>query len=424
MEREKENILRTSLPLFSASFLAQGINFFLVFLLPFLFDANDIGVFFVFFAVAQILIPLISLQSHNAIVLSRSDVVAVSNFVISLGIGAFFSFLFFFVALIFYLCPCFGIPENSGWILFLPVYVLSGAVLLSFEQYLTYLRSFRLLGSLRLLRVVFVMVFIVLGGFILPGVEVLVLGYFAGQIAGILFLLWRLKAFFAKVVVSKKVVRLFVLRHRRILTYNTFITGILMLINHSPTLLLSIYFGDKVVALYGIVQRIFSAVPGALGQSVAQVFFRKCSDCYNSQRPVYEIARRTLKQMGGWYLAYGLISFLVAPVVFYELMEPGWENAVIITKILLPLILIQSISIPFTTLFTIFKKQRRVMWFYLGGFFVRIVLGFIVPVGLIETGYKEGLLVYSVTGVIYYFFYLRELVLQAKRNDTNLIVVK
>lgn len=64
------------------------------------------------------------------------------------------------------------------------------------------------------------------------------------------------------------------------------------------------------------------------------------------------------------------------------------------------------------------------MWFYLGGFFVRIVLGFIVPVGLIETGYKEGLLVYSVTGVIYYFFYLRELVLQAKRNDTNLIVVK
>lgn len=422
MKRKKENILRTSLPLFSASFLAQGINFLLFFFLPFLFDADDIGGFFVFLAVAQILIPLVSLQSQNAIVLSRSDDVAVSNLVISMGIGALFSFLLFLLTYLLYLFPCCWSDESTSWILFLPVYVFSGSVLLSLEQYLTYLGDYRLLGYLRLVKAAFVMVPIVLGGLIFAGLEVLILGHFAGQVAGILFVLWVLKLPFAKVIVSKMVVRLFVLRHRKILTYNTLITGILMLINHSPALLLSFYFGDKVVALYGIVQRIFSAIPGALGQSVSQVFFRKCSHYYNTNKPVYTTAVRTLKQMGGWYLGYGVISVLVAPIVFFELMEPGWENAAIITKILLPLILIQTLSIPFTTLFTIFKNQRRVIWFYLGGFFVRIVLGLIVPLGMLGTGYMEGLMVYSATGLIYYFFYLRELLLQAKRNDVNLKV--
>jgi O-antigen/teichoic acid export membrane protein len=422
VKKESKNILYTSLPLFSASFLAQGINFLLFFLLPFLFDADDIGGFFVFLAVAQILIPLVSLQSHNAIVLSRSDVVAVSNLVISIGIGALFSFFLFLLAYFLYLFPYSWSEVGMKWILFLPVYVFSVSVIVSFEQYLTYLGDYRLLGYLRLVKAVFVMVPIFIGGFIFPGVEVLVLGHFVGQVVGILLILWVLKPPFAKVIVSKMIVRLFVLRHRKILTFNTLIVGILMLINHSPALLLSFYFGDKVVALYGIVQRVFSAIPGALGQSVTQIFFKKCSQLYNTKKPVYGTAVRTIKQMGGWYLGYGVISMLVAPFVFYELMEPGWEDAAVITRILLPLILIQTISIPFTTLFTIFKNQRRVIWFYLGGFLVRIVLGLIVPLEMLGAGFKEGLIVYSATGLVYYFFYLRELLLQAKRNDINLNV--
>jgi O-antigen/teichoic acid export membrane protein len=421
VEKKDRNILQSSLPLFSASLVAQGFNFLLIFLLPFLFDVVTIGQFFVFLAVGQILIPLVSLQSHNAIVLSRNDVVAVSNLAISIGIGAFFSFLLFLLTYLLYLFPFYLSVEDMRWTFFLPAYVFSGSVLLSFEQYLTYLGYYRLLGYLRLVKAVFILMPIVIGGSIVPGVEVLVLGYIVGPVVGVLYVSWILKPSFEKISMSKKVVRLFVMRHRRILSYNTLMIGVLMLINHSPALLLSFYFGDKVVALYGVVQRVFSAIPGALGQSVAHVFFRKCSNFYNNRIPVYTTAIRTAKQLSGWYLVYGFISVLVAPFIFYELMEPGWEDSAIITRILLPLILIQTFSIPFTTLFTIFKNQKRVIWFYLGGFIVRIVLGLMIPLGVYGTGYKEGLMIYSATGVVYYFFYLRELLFQAKRNDLNIV---
>jgi O-antigen/teichoic acid export membrane protein len=101
-------------------------------------------------------------------------------------------------------------------------------------------------------------------------------------------------------------------------------------------------------------------------------------------------------------------------------MGSQWSEAGVLARILMPIIVIQSITIPFTTLFTVLKTQRRIIWYYAAGFLVRIVLGFLLPVILFDIGYQFGLIIYSISGVLYYLVYLKELFGQVKKFDWNI----
>jgi O-antigen/teichoic acid export membrane protein len=416
---KKESVLRTSFPLFSASFFAQGINFLLLFLLPRFFAITDIAHFFVFFAVTQIFIPLVSLQSHNSVVLSRNYKAAASNYFFSFLIGGVFSLLLFCVIIIFYFFRVI-IPEIwFEWLIYVPLFVFFGSLLLTTEQFLIFLKRYNLIGASRIIKAVIIFFVTIGAGLIKPGVDSIIIGFIIGQVGVLVFLFFSIPVSFSKVTVSKNSLTMFVLRYRDILTFNTLINGLLMLINHLPAIVLSFFFGEKVVAFYGVVHRVFSTLPGIWGHSISSIFFRKCVDYYNSLSPFFFYVMDTLKRLLFWGVLYGIVA--VAPWGFYTFMGEAWYEAGILAKVLMPLIVVQSIALPFTTLFTVLKIQKRIIWFYVGGFIVRIVIGLILPFWLMGLDYKSGLIIYAVTGVIYYFFYLRELFSQVKKFDKKVM---
>jgi O-antigen/teichoic acid export membrane protein len=414
------NVLRTSFPLFSASFVAQGINFLLLFLLPRFFTTSDIGHFFVFYAVAQILVPLVSLQSQNAIILSRSYRVAVSNLGMSMFIGIVFSFLLFISLLPFYYLEILFPANWFRWLMYVPLYVFLGSLMLTLEQFLTFLGKYKLMGSSRLFRAIVIFVFAVAGGWWLADGILIIMAFIVGQFAALGYLLIKVRIPITRLRLSRTMMKIFVLRHREILTFNTLITGLLMLTNHMPAIIISFFFGESIVAYYGIVQRVFSTLPGIWGQSVAQVFFRKCAGYYNSVKPFYFYVTDTFKRLLHWSVPYGIILAFIAPWFFQIFMGSQWSEAGVLARILMPIIVIQSITIPFTTLFTVLKTQRRIIWYYAAGFLVRIVLGFLLPVILFDIGYQFGLIIYSISGVLYYLVYLKELFGQVKKFDWNI----
>lgn len=419
VNRKKENLLRTSLPLFSASVVGQGMNFLLVFLLPLLYSAEDIGKFFVFLAVAQILIPLVSLQSHNTVVLSRNSYVAGSNFLLSVAMASFFSVLVLIFCWLFYLFPVYFSKDFFARMLYLSPFVFVGSVYISLEQLLTYHASFKVLGTLRFIKSLSVLFTVIVAGLYVPKTEILIFAYFGGQLISVVYILWTVRNVFPKLRITINNFRFFILRYRRLLKYNTLIAVLLTMVNHSPVILLSFFLGDSVAALYGVVQRIFSAIPGALSQSISQVFFKKCSALYNAGKPILSTAKVTLRQMSGLYFFYGVIVLLLADWIFTRLIGGEWENAIVVTYILMPLIVIQTLAIPFTVLFTVLKTQKRIIWFYFGGFVLRIIFGLLIPLGLLNLDFQIALMFYAVSGVMYYLLYLKDLFWQAKSNDLN-----
>lgn len=417
MRNTGNQILRTSFPLFSGSFMAQGLNFLLLFLMPVFYSTQDIGHFFVFFALGQIFIPLVSLQSQNSVILSRSYNVAVSNLLISILIGVVLSVLLFLIILPVYLFQIFIPGGWLSWLLFLPIFVLAGSLILSLEQFLTFLGNYKLMGISRFVKAAVVLAFTMGGGWIWPNETTMVIALILGQMGTILFLFLKVRVPFRAVTVSRKIMKLFILRYRDILTYNTLITGLLMCVNHLPTIILSFFFGEKIVAFYGVVQRVFSTLPGVWGHSLAQVFFRKCAGYFNSNIPFSFYVTDTLKKTISLSIPYGIISAILAPVIFSVFMGIEWKEAGEIARVLMPLIVLQSIAIPFTTLFTVLKTQRRIIWFYLGGLVVRIFGGLLLPYLFWGMDYQSGLIIYSLSGVVYYFFYLKELFGQVRRHD-------
>ena len=423
MKRREENILKNSFPLFSASLVAQGINFLVVFILPFFFSTESIGQFFVFYAIGQILIPLISLQSQNAIVLSRSQNVAKSNLLNTILIGTFNSAVFFIVAAFLFLLKDIIPAFWRDWILFFPLFVLSGTLILAYEQYLVFCGDFKKIGFLKLIRSVTVLGLVMLFGFFFPASIYIIIAFTAAQIIVFIFLFFSVGVSFKEVRFSVPAFKWFVLRYRQIIIFNTLINGLLLLVVHLPTVILSFYFGDRIVALYGMAHKFFSTLPGVYSQSVSQVLYNKCVSLYNDSKPMLKVVKRSFEGLLIRGVLYGLVGMAMATYVFKTFFADEWGAAAPIARILIPLIVAQTLVSPFTVLFTIFNRQKRVIWFYLGGFFTRIVGGLVIPLALFRMDYQSGLMIFSLIGVLYYFIYFRELYGFAKKYDRQLIKI-
>lgn len=418
---EEKGLFRTAVPLFSASFAAQGINFLTLFLLPWLFAAEEIGPFFVFSAIGQIFLPLISLQSYNSIVLSRNHQAAHSNFWISFFIGGAFSLLLLVLVFIIYETPLFIFFKDwKEWMLFIPLYAFLGNTIVTLEYYLTYTKAFSLIGIARFVKALITFLLTLGLGWLSPLSESIIWALLGGQLIMLVFLFLRAKASFNHQIIKVRNYRIFFFRNRDILIYNTLIVGLLQLINYSPFVLLSFFFGEGVVAFYGLAHRIFSTPLSLWGQSIGQVFYKRCVEIYNASHPLFHFVSGTLKKMLTGFIPLGLISIWIAPWLFSVLLGQEWQESGPIAQLIIPLIVIQSLAMPFTMLFTVLNTQRRMIWIYFGGFIIRILLGFVIPAYFFNLEYKPLFAIFSGIGVLYYIFYLYDIFGQVKSYEKML----
>ncbi len=419
---KESGILRASLPLFSASFLAQGINFLTLFLLPWLYSANEIGPFFVFSAIGQILVSLVSLRSPNSIVLSRNKEVAASNLGYSLLIGSVFSLLVYVPAMIIPETPlAIRFEKWMAWLPLIPVYCLSGSIASSLEYYLNYAKKFRLIGLSYVVKNASILILTLTLGWVYPLTVSIIVAVIIGQVLTVIFLVLFARIPFRKMSLSYKALKLFVLRYREILVFNTMMTGLQQVTSHLPIIVLSLLFDATLVAFYGVSYRVFATPLGLWGMSVSKVFYKRCVDYFNQSEPFYKYALGTLKKLVMWALPFSLLAGLLAPWAFSTFLGADWAEAGEIGRLILPLIVIQSVAIPFSVLYNILRTQRRIIWYYLVGLIVRVFIGILLPWLIFDGGYQLVLIFFSAVGVLYYLFYVRELLGQVKRYDTTVL---
>ncbi|PWE00839.1 lipopolysaccharide biosynthesis protein [Marinilabilia rubra] len=420
MKRKSDNILQASFPLFSASFFAQGINFLILFILPFFYSTQTIGQFFVFSALGLLIGPLVSFRSFNAILISDSKNLAEFNLGISIVLGGVTSFLFGGLLYFLSLFSILDIGEKIGAGYLLPVFVFLMSLFISFENFLNFQKRYICIGYAKLIKSFITLVLTLLFGVFAPSVFSIVIAFLFGQLSAVVYQInisrvtWRVIRF------SKRKLNFFILKYKDILVFNSSLSVVSELNSHLPTVLLSAFYGDSVVAFYGMAQRIFSTPVSVLGNSIATVFGIQTVEYYNTLQHISKYFFSTIFKVSIIAIPFGVVSFLLAPLFFDSFFGEEWRDAGIISRIILPLIIVQNILMPVTILYTVLHFQKRVFGFYLISFFVRIVLLFILPYLLFDIDLFFLLAIFVVSGIIHYILYFKEFVEQIRSYESGL----
>lgn len=418
----KESIFRVSFPLFSASFVAQGLNFFLLFLLPRFYPVGEISLFFIFSALCQILGSLVSLQSQNAIVLSRTEKKASVRLGFSLIINAVFSILILLIALVIQasaLNALFGDVSK-----FLPLVSLNcflGSSIISLDYYFTYRKAFKLIGVFKLVKAFSLFLFTLGFGLYSIGQLSLIYAFIGGQLIAIGFVIFKGFIPFHAFVFRWDLFRNFLVHHRELLFFETSFNGISQGLSHLPVIFLSVFYGDNVVAYYGMAQRIFATPIGIWSQSVSQVFYKRLADMYNSGLIFYHFVVRTFKKVITLSFFYGLVGVLIAPWLLVSILGESWAPAGTVSRIILPLIVVQNAAMPLSAIFTVLRSQRRMLPYFLVGFLARIIFGFIIPYFVFGASYIVVLILSVFLGIVYYFLFIRKLLRDASKYEKNIL---
>lgn len=417
MNRKKENLLRTSLPLFSASVVGQGMNFLLVFLLPLLYSAEDIGKFFVFSAIGLLLGALVSWSSFNTILLSSSPKEAKRNLSISVILGgATSAFLFIGVLVLFVLKPDKIFFEG---IFLLPLFVLMENVSISFENYLNYQKAYAKISRIKLIKALSVFVLTLVYGFWEGTFYSLVFAFLGGQLIVLLAQYLFSGAPEKLFSVKWKEIILFFVRHRDILVFNSLMALISKLLIYLPTVLISLFFGEAVVALFGMSQRIMATPMSLLGGSVSVVFGKVCVDKFIGREKIWSYFIDSLSKILLFFVLFGLLVLIFAPLVVDLFLGDEWDEVGTIMRILIPLSVIQNTIMPFTILNTILRFQKRIFIFYCISLVIRMGLMFILPIKIFQIDYLFLLVLFSFSGVMHYLYYFKELFKQVKYYDNE-----
>lgn len=166
-------------------------------------------------------------------------------------------------------------------------------------------------------------------------------------------------------------------------------------------LLLAIFFSSTAVGFYALGYRLLSMPSTLIGSAISQVFFQHAAVAQNDGT-LTPVVRNTFTRL----LALGLFPILLIMItgkdIFSVVFGSQWAEAGIYAQILAPWILMNFVSSPISTIYSILEMQGKFLLFnsvLLGTRVVSLVIGGLLHSILIS------LMLFSITGAIMYFYF-------------------
>ncbi len=122
-------------------------------------------------------------------------------------------------------------------------------------------------------------------------------------------------------------------------------------------------------------------VPLALvGTSISQVFYQRCSEIYNQNKPIFQLVRKTVVSLAGIALIPFLIIGIWGESLFVFIFGTDWSLAGEMAQALTPWLFMNFIASPISTLPIVIQKQKAFFIFSLLGNFIQIAGFLAIPV--------------------------------------------
>ncbi len=138
----------------------------------------------------------------------------------------------------------------------------------------------------------------------------------------------------------------------------------------------SAFFGSAVLGYYTLTMRVLKLPLNFMGKSIAQVFYQKATETYNTGENLHVFVKRTLIRLSIIALPIFAVLIFVAPFLFTIVFGQEWREAGVYTQILCPWICLNFIYSPVSQVPLLVNKQKQNL--LVGIFYNILIFGFIM----------------------------------------------
>lgn len=242
-------------------------------------------------------------------------------------------------------------------------------------------------------------------GFLGFGVDGLFIGYFASQLASFLAYLWfYLRISRSAPPTSWALSRALFGRHRDYALYTMPTSFIEQISLNAPVYALGYIGAANDIGLLARARQLLSIPFNLAGSAIGQVFQRNAAEEIAQHGNSLRLFNKTL----GTILALGLLPTAIltfaAPYIFGIYLGEKWQAAGEIARVLAPMLLLQLISSPLSSIFYIRRRQRLDFILTIGS--KVLILGMICIVTFIDPRPMYIIASYSIAMSLRYIAYL------------------
>lgn len=360
----KSEFIKKFITLFTGSAIGRVFVFLSIPILTRLFNTNDFGIYALYISLIFILKIFATLRYELSILLPKRDKDAINLLAFSSLIVFIFSLFLFFMVSVFFdaIITTLKFQQNSFIVYFIPLSVFFLGNISILEHWCNRTNLFRNI-SLGTVSKSFTMTSTqLLTGFSTYKFIGLVPGVLLGQLVNFILIL---KLAFNRLKIDVKHVstkRMLYVAHkyRDIPIFNTILTFTNTFSNELPVLLITKYYGIGSAGIYSLALKVSNTPSGIIGQSISPVFFNEASNVYNSKGNLYELVKKTYKNL----FIVSLFIFVPLFISSYFLdfiFGENWNSIGKYVRILIPWLFIGSLSTPISSIVDILNKQKHIL---------------------------------------------------------------
>ena len=394
--------------LMTGTFVSQLIPFLVSPILTRIYTPEEFGEFGLFFSLVMVCSVFVSGRYEMSIVLPKSDKDAENILGLSIVL-CLISSCILFLAIVLFKNQILGLFHASRFyfgLFVVPIAVFFTGVYQALNYWNYRKETYNTVSISRASRSLNSSLCSIILGLTVLKKSGLIIGDILGQLVSTLLLLYRTLKHSPHVFKSIKFadIKIQALRYKQFPMYNL-TSGLLeKTSSHSPTMLLSNFFGDTVTGFFSFSMRIISAPSAIVAKAIGDIFRQEAIKEYDRNNNCKNLFIKTFFKLTSLSGVPFILFYLFAPEIFEIVFGQQWKIAGQYAKILTPMFFLQFVVSPLSNMFLIAEKQKI-------DFIIQVaLLGMVM--GSFYLGYSLFknpdfcILLYAVTYCIKYIFEL------------------
>lgn len=360
--KPKSEFSRNVLILMTGTTIAQAIPIAISPILARIYTPEDFGVFALFIAIISILGIIISARYDFAIILPKKDKDALHLLILSVLINFVLCLIFLIIVIIFNekITLFLANPEISIWLYFVPFSLFTIGIYQSLSFWANRKKYYKELSISRVSQSSSSSVSNLAIGLIGFNNIGLIVGQILGQtIATLILIKLTWSEIRTKLIFFKKI-KLFAIakRYSKFPKYDI-LASLINVSSHQLThILINIIFGAVTAGLFYFTQKILSLPISLIASSISDVFRQEATKEYQQFGNAWMVYKKTLRKLFFLGLIPSIILFLYSVEIFVLIFGEQWRISGEYAQILVPMLFLQFISSPLSSMLYIAEKQN------------------------------------------------------------------
>lgn len=330
---QQSHFARDVLLLSGGTGISQVIAVAVLPLLTRLYSPEDFGVLTLFISIVTLLSFFTSFNYELMIVLSRSHRSA-SQLVwlilaITCGIASFALLIIALVRNEF--SELLGVPELAAWLYAVPVLIVCASSYQALRYWKMRLAQFAVVSRSMVARSITFATSAPLFAFIPFGTQHsagLILAFIASEIVKTIVLIESLRKGDSKLAPARRLRIVAVARRHGPMALTTSVsTGMSLIYDRIPDLMISFFYGAATLGLYGIVGRVVAAPSQLVSKAIGDVYRQRASVLHRTEGRFDALTLKTIATTALISFVPFLLAIIYAPRIAAIVLGPDWETA-------------------------------------------------------------------------------------------------